>query len=101
MSNSLDPEVTLRKTTDHGDLDAIFAKYPALRSKLKSIYDATLDSDTPHGHERDRRGRFSKPWSEDEGFARAMALLQNQLESETTDANDLKAFAAFVGANSG
>ena len=82
-------------------LNNLFAKYPSLRAKLRSIYEATQDSEPKPGSQTGGRSRFERGWSEEKGFARGMALLQQELESNVTDSDGLRAFAAYIAANSG
>ena len=83
------------------DVDQMFAKYPMLRSKLKAIYDSYGNSEPSPGNGYTRKGRFETGGSEEKAFSREMALLQRELGSESTDAEDLRAFAAYVAMNSG
>ena len=79
----------------------MFAKYPNLRAKLRSIYEATQDPGPRLESQFDDGSRFERRWSEEKGFNRGMALLQRQLVSEDVDSKGLKIFAAYVAAGNG
>lgn len=101
VARTFGPEDTVPgapKVNSEEALEIMFVKYPKLRSKLKSIYNATLD---PGPTESNQRGRFVKAWSDEQALAHGMAELQRQLESGTANSDDIKAFSAYVAAKVG
>jgi len=79
----------------------MFAKYPNLKAKLRSIYEATQDPASRPGSQAGSSGHTERRWSEEKGFNHGMALLQRQLDSDGAGSEDLIVFAAYIAANTG
>ena len=102
VSQSLEPAGSSASRPDRReDLVQMFTKYPNLRTKLRSIYEATQDPASRPESQFGDDSRFERRWSEEKGFNHGMALLQRQLESEGADSKGLKIFAAYVTADNG
>lgn len=98
-AEAAEPAVAISRpvTTTEQDIVHLFTQYPQLRSRLKAIYEETLD---PAGRndveQRPRNSRFEYKWTEQKGFDRAMKVLKAKLDSDTVDSHDLEAFIAWV-----
>lgn len=83
------------------DLDQLFQQYPQLRGKLDAIYQQTLELNARSGgRHQSRNPHFETHWNEEKGFEQGLRTLKAKLASDSTDQEDLRAFAAFVSSRS-
>lgn len=83
------------------ELNQLFQQYPKLQEKLKAIYLETLDPKLrPGAVDRPRHSRYEPKWTEQKGFEDGLRILKAKLESDSSDQEDLRAFAAYVSNNS-
>lgn len=90
-----------QKPSAQEELVKLFQQYPQLRGKLKAIYLETLDPKSrPGAVDRPRHSRYEPRWTEQKGFEDGLRILKAKLESDSSDQEDLRAFAAYVSSNS-
>ena len=77
----------------------MFTRYPTLRAKLRSIFEATQDPGSRSKSQADNGSHYERRWSEEKGFEHGMAMLQRQLGPEGADSEDLRMFAMYIAAN--
>ena len=77
-------------------LEALFDQYPNLRSKLKYIFDTTMSDDLPDDPIKSNALRQNYQVSPQKRMAHALRILGAQLQSDTSEASGLKAFAELV-----
>lgn len=89
------------KMSPQAELEQLFQQYPQLRGKLRAIYLETLDPKSrSDAVDRPRHPRYEPKWTEQKGFDDGLRILKAKLESDSSDQEDLRAFAAYVSGNS-
>lgn len=90
-----------QKLSAQEELQQLFQQYPQLQAKLKAVYMETLDPKLrSDAVDRPRHSRYEPRWTEQKGFEDGLRLLKAKLESDSSDQEDLRAFAAHVSSNS-
>jgi hypothetical protein len=83
------------------EVDQLFQQHPQLRGKLDAIYQETLELNARSGGRHQyRSSRPERHWTEEKGFEQGLKLLKAKLDSDSTDQEDLRAFASLVSSRS-
>ncbi len=77
------------------DVELLFQKHPALKTKLNAIYQSTLDQARDSSESNRRRDLRNGMSSEEKAFSRGLQLLKQKLSDDSND-EDVAAFASYV-----